>query len=151
MRDSCPRVRAAGPAACTVRQNLAAWRRAAAGETRLLYMAPERLMPMLAVREIPECAEVDFRPILISPVLDSRCTNLETRAVHTNYANRVIFRMEITEAQYARIAPYLPVQRGNVSLSNLQVLNAILYVAEHGCKWRGLPSRFGNGTPFTCA
>ena len=52
--------------------------------------------------------------------------------------------MEITEAQYARIAPYLPVQRGNVSLSNLQVLNAILYVAEHGCKWRGLPARFGN-------
>jgi len=35
-------------------------------------------------------------------------------------------------------------QRGNVSHSNLQVLNAILYVAEHGCKWRGLPKRFGN-------
>ena len=35
-------------------------------------------------------------------------------------------------------------QRGNVSLSSLQVLNAILYVAEHGCKWRGLPPRFGN-------
>ena len=52
--------------------------------------------------------------------------------------------MEITEAQYQRIASYLPVQRGNVSLSNLQVLNAILYVAEHGCKWRGLPCRFGN-------
>ncbi len=52
--------------------------------------------------------------------------------------------MEITEAQYERIAPYLPVQRGNVSLSNLQVLNAILYVAEQGCKWRGLPKRFGN-------
>ena len=29
-------------------------------------------------------------------------------------------------------------------MSNLQVLNAILYVAEHGCKWRGLPKRFGN-------
>ena len=52
--------------------------------------------------------------------------------------------MEITQAQYQRIAPYLPVQRGNVSLSNLPVLNAILYVAEHGCKWRGLPPRFGN-------
>ena len=51
--------------------------------------------------------------------------------------------MEITEAQYERIAPIFPVQRGNVSLSNLQVLNAILYVAEQGCKWRGLPSRFG--------
>ena len=24
------------------------------------------------------------------------------------------------------------------------MLNAILYVAEHGCKWRGLPARFGN-------
>ncbi len=52
--------------------------------------------------------------------------------------------MEITEAQYRRIEACLPRQRGNVSISNLQVLNAILYVAEQGCKWRGLPSRFGN-------
>jgi transposase len=52
--------------------------------------------------------------------------------------------MEITEAQFAQIEECLPVQRGNVSLSNLRVLNAILYVAEHGCKWRGLPKRFGN-------
>jgi transposase len=42
------------------------------------------------------------------------------------------------------IAYCFPRQRGNVSLSNLEVLNAILYVAEHGCKWRGLPKRFGN-------
>jgi transposase len=52
--------------------------------------------------------------------------------------------MEITEAQYQRIEGCFPKQRGNVSLSNLQVLNAILYVAENGCKWRGLPKRFGN-------
>ena len=52
--------------------------------------------------------------------------------------------MELTEAQYGRIASYLQRRRGNVSLSNKQVLNAILYVAEHGCKWRGLPRRFGN-------
>ena len=52
--------------------------------------------------------------------------------------------MELTHSQYERIAPHLPVQRGNVSVSNRQVLNAILYVAEHGCKWRGLPKRFGN-------
>ena len=51
--------------------------------------------------------------------------------------------MEITEEQYTRIKDSLPVQRGNVSLTNLQVLNAILYVAEQGCKWRGLPHRFG--------
>lgn len=52
--------------------------------------------------------------------------------------------MEITEAQYKQIEDVLPVQRGNVSITNLQVLNAILHVAEHGCKWRGLPKRYGN-------
>lgn len=52
--------------------------------------------------------------------------------------------MELTPAQYARIESLLPRQRGNVSLRNIDVLNAILYVAEHGCKWRGLPERFGN-------
>lgn len=29
-------------------------------------------------------------------------------------------------------------------MSNLQVVNAVLYVAEYGCKWRDLPKRFGN-------
>ena len=53
-------------------------------------------------------------------------------------------RMEITAEQFAKIEHCLPRQRGNVSLSNLDVLNAILYVAEQGCKWRGLPKRFGN-------
>jgi len=52
--------------------------------------------------------------------------------------------MEISQAQFAQIENCLPTQRGNVSLSNLSVVNAILYVAEHGCKWRGLPKRFGN-------
>ena len=52
--------------------------------------------------------------------------------------------MEITEAQFARVEEILPRQRGNVSMTNLTVLNAILYVAEQGCKWRGLPPRFGN-------
>ena len=51
--------------------------------------------------------------------------------------------MELTEAQYERIADDLPVPRGNVKLSNLQVLNAFLYMAENGCKWRGLPEDFG--------
>ena len=52
--------------------------------------------------------------------------------------------MEITQKQYRVIEGLLPVQRGNVKLANIQVLNAILYVAEHGCKWRGLPKRFGH-------
>ncbi len=52
--------------------------------------------------------------------------------------------MELNEQQYEQIKEALPVQRGNVRLSNRDVLNAILYVTEHGCKWRGLPKRFGN-------
>ena len=52
--------------------------------------------------------------------------------------------MEITPEQFRRIEHCLPTPRGNVSLTNLQVINAMLYVAEHGCKWRGLPKRFGN-------
>ena len=52
--------------------------------------------------------------------------------------------MKITEAQFREhIEPLLPVQRGNVKVPNLDVLNAILYVAENGCKWRRLPEHFG--------
>ena len=55
---------------------------------------------------------------------------------------------ELTQAQYERIEPLLPVQRGNVKLVNLQVL---LYMAEQGCKWRALPERYGPlGTRSTC-
>ena len=50
MQDQVAALRLAGVAADTINSanaraaNVAAWRRAAAGETRLLYMAPERLM-----------------------------------------------------------------------------------------------------------
>ena len=52
--------------------------------------------------------------------------------------------MYITPEQFERIAPYLPRQRGNVSMSNHQMVNAILHVAENGCKWRSLPESYGN-------
>lgn len=52
--------------------------------------------------------------------------------------------MEITAEQFKRIECHLPRQRGNVSHQNLAVINAILYVAENGCKWRALPKRFGS-------
>jgi transposase len=51
--------------------------------------------------------------------------------------------MRLTEEQYEMIRPLLPVQRGNVQIANLDVLNAVLFVAENGCKWRALPARFG--------
>ena len=52
--------------------------------------------------------------------------------------------MELTERQFQRIADCLPRQRGNVGMTNLQLVNALLYMVEHGCKWRGLPKHFGN-------
>jgi len=54
-----------------------------------------------------------------------------------------LFGMQITEEQFRRIEGCFPVQRGNVRISNLDVLNAILYVAENGCKWRSLPKGYG--------
>lgn len=56
----------------------------------------------------------------------------------------MICGMEITAEQFARIAKHLPRQRGNVTHENLNMINAILYVAENGCKWRAVPKRFGN-------
>ena len=52
--------------------------------------------------------------------------------------------MEINQEQYEKIAKYLPRQRGNVSMSNLEQVNAILYVTENGCQWRALPNSYGN-------
>jgi len=52
--------------------------------------------------------------------------------------------MKITEAEYEKIAEHFPLQRGDVKHENLKTLNAILYVAENGGKWRSLPKEFGN-------
>ncbi|MGL4190158.1 MAG: IS5 family transposase [Sphaerotilus sulfidivorans] len=51
--------------------------------------------------------------------------------------------MQLTREQFDQIAPLLPRQRGNVRLDNFEVVNAILYVAANGCKWRALPSHYG--------
>jgi transposase len=50
----------------------------------------------------------------------------------------------LNENQYNLIKGYLPVQRGNVKIANLTLINAVLYIAENGCKWRALPEKFGN-------
>lgn len=52
--------------------------------------------------------------------------------------------METTNEQHQKIEKYLPVQRGNVEISNLQLINAILYVAENGCRWMALPKEYGS-------
>jgi transposase len=52
--------------------------------------------------------------------------------------------VELTEVDYRRIEHCFPKHRGTVTYSNLEALNAILYIAENGAKWRKLPEKFGN-------
>jgi transposase len=49
----------------------------------------------------------------------------------------------ITTEQFERISRCLPRQRGNVSMSNYQLVSAVLYVIKTGCKWRALPKAYG--------
>jgi transposase len=51
--------------------------------------------------------------------------------------------MKLTPEQFEQIAHLLPVQRGNVKISNYVLLNALLYILENGCKWRSLPEHYG--------
>lgn len=53
-------------------------------------------------------------------------------------------RMELTAEHLDRIKDSLPVERGNVKIDVRNFLNGVLHVMEHGCKWRGMPERFGN-------
>ena len=51
---------------------------------------------------------------------------------------------QITAKQHVKFHSYLPVQRGNVRISNIVFINAVLYILQNGCKKRALPERFGN-------
>lgn len=52
--------------------------------------------------------------------------------------------MRLSQAHYDRIAHCFPKHRGSLTYSNLEVLNAILYIAENGAKWRRLPKEYGH-------
>ena len=52
--------------------------------------------------------------------------------------------MKIQKEQYEKIKECFPKQRKPAKISNLYVLNAVLYLVENGCKWRGLPKEYGD-------
>jgi len=52
--------------------------------------------------------------------------------------------MKLTESHYAVIAEIFPTPRRKAEINNLEILNAVLYVLENGCKWRCLPKEYGN-------
>ena len=52
--------------------------------------------------------------------------------------------MELNREQYEKIQECFPKQRKPAKISNLEVLNAVLYIVENGCKWRRLPKEYGD-------
>ena len=87
MRDQVAALRLAGIAADSISsgndrgENIAAWRRAAAGETRLLYMAPERLM---AGRMLEALARL---PVRLFAIDEAHCISQWGPAFRPEYAD----------------------------------------------------------------
>ena len=52
--------------------------------------------------------------------------------------------MEINKEQYEQIKECFPKQRKPAKISNLDALNAALYVVENGWKWRSLSKEYGD-------
>ncbi|MCI8697702.1 MAG: transposase [Oscillospiraceae bacterium] len=52
--------------------------------------------------------------------------------------------MELKKEQYEQINECFPKQRKPAKISNLDVLDTVLYVVENGCKWRGLLKESGD-------
>ena len=56
-------------------------------------------------------------------------------------------RYEISDVDWERIAPLLPVKEGNVGRTvqdNRQFINGVLWISRSGASWRDLPERYGN-------
>ncbi len=52
--------------------------------------------------------------------------------------------MKLNQNQYEKISVCFPKQRKPAKIRNLDVLNAVLYLVENGCKWRSLPKEYGD-------
>ena len=55
-------------------------------------------------------------------------------------------RHELTDEQWARLAPLLPPQkpaRGRPARDHRQMINAMLWIHATGAQWRDLPERYG--------
>ena len=53
----------------------------------------------------------------------------------------------LTDAQWARIAPLLPGRegtKGGRGQDNRRFVEAVLWLARNGCRWRALPAAWGN-------
>ena len=74
---------------------------------------------------------------------------VQREAVRTERQTRTIAwgtprMLRLTGELSAVIRPLLLFARAHLRIANLDFIDAVLYVAENGCKWRALPERFGN-------
>ena len=51
--------------------------------------------------------------------------------------------MRLTDEQYERVAPLLPLPRCRLTAPQRQMLDALFHVAKEGCTWRALPAELG--------
>jgi ATP-dependent DNA helicase RecQ len=95
MNDQIAALKLAGVAADTINssrsreENVAAWRRAQAGETRLLYMAPERLMTEAMLKAL---ARLDVRLVAID---EAHCISQWGPAFRPEYSALARLRREL--------------------------------------------------------
>ncbi|MCI8422668.1 MAG: transposase [Lawsonibacter sp.] len=52
--------------------------------------------------------------------------------------------MQLQQEHYEQISDCFPKQRKPAKISNLDVLNAVLYLIETDCKWMNLPKEYGD-------
>ena len=58
-----------------------------------------------------------------------------------DYLNRKAYPTDVTDSQWAVIAPLFKGMR-EYKYSKRELLNAVLYLVDNGCKWRALPHEF---------
>ena len=58
-----------------------------------------------------------------------------------DYLNRKAYPTDLTDSQWAIIEPLFVGMR-EYKYSKCELLNAVLYVVDNGCKWRALPHEF---------
>jgi transposase len=58
----------------------------------------------------------------------------------------MIIRFDLTDKEWALLAPLPPSQRRSARVDERRILSAIFYILRIGAPWRDLPDRYG---PYT--
>lgn len=56
--------------------------------------------------------------------------------------NRKRYKSDLTDSQWKIIEPHLPKPGNKSKWEKRELINAVLYLVDNGCKWRNLPHDF---------